>query len=254
MIKLPEDPFDDRIFDPKFYIKKIIESRILGTGVHLTIPKKRQVCISYRQIRIWGIKNALIKFIDILYFKIISKLNLNKNQITGKIIEKRIIDLREEFNIPKRILNERLDRIKAPAKNWNYMSKELKIAVIINAFIDSIDESFIMDLAKRRNHNKTLAEVLDRFNPNSPKIIYELEDFGFVFRARVYVTLLSKEFYNNAFSNVIRRIDSALKQLYMEYFVQNKRNEVRKADIQRLDSKIHQEILKTYRDLMEKNK
>lgn len=208
--------------NPKVYIKKILESRVLGTGVHLTNPTNKKVCISYQQIPLYGIKKALVGFIDDIYNQLLEDLPKDENQLNSSIIEESLKKITLTYPVDPNILLDKFEKVKNPIENWNFMDISLKIAVIINAFFDSIDET-MKNLAENYQDNNELSILLERNGKESPTINYGLEDFGFVFRARIYCWLYSLYRCNNSYLNLIKRIDTHLYRLYHEYFVEKNR-------------------------------
>lgn len=207
---------------PEIYIKKIIESRILGTGVHLTSLNNKKLCISYQKIPIYGIKKALVGFINDIYDQLMEDLPKNENELNSSIIEESLKKLALVYSVDPNILLDKFKEVKIPSENWNSMDVSLKIAIIINSFFDSIDET-MKNYAEKYEENNELFELLERNRKDAPPINYDLEDFGFVFRARIYCWLYSWYRCNNSYLNLIKRIDKQLYRLYREYFVEKKR-------------------------------
>jgi hypothetical protein len=219
---------DTNFDDPVKFIYQIIESRILGTGVQLNSEQKKSF-ITYRKIPIWGIKKALITFIKKMYDDVLSNLNLKEFEFSSSFVESNLISLTTTYNIK---LKEKLHYIKEPAENWNAMDSLMKSGMLINAFIDTFDESceyyiehsnVALQNAVEEEDYKTLRNILQRLNKTIDtslpvNINYKLEDFGFIFRARIYVSYISK-FYNNGYSNVVKRLDEQLRHLFNEYFL-----------------------------------
>ena len=220
--------------NPEKFIYQIVESRILGTGVQLSIERLKS-CLAYRKIPIWGIKKPLYVFIKKMYADLTFNLNLKQFEFSSSFVEKKIIFLRDDYGIHKPILEEKLKQIMEPSENWNAMDALLKTGMLINAFIDAFDESYEYNIehpetkfknaTEEANYQRVRNILQRRFkstnkepNESSIKINYKLEDFGFIFRAHNYVSHINN-FYHNGFANVLKRLDNSLKDLYQEYFM-----------------------------------
>lgn len=203
-------------------IKKMIESRILGTGVHLTNPEPYRICLGYSQIPVWGIKKALTRFVDDNFSYIIQNIDPESNQSLIEQIRKSLFRMAGLYRVDPEILEKKLEKLKIPKENWNYMDQDMKIAVTIGAYFDAFDETRIRML-KENPARSDLYKLLERDKASAPDIKYGLEDFGFVFRARNYTHALSEIRFNGGYSTVLSRLDKVLKRLYREYFVEDKR-------------------------------
>ncbi|MHA1821677.1 MAG: hypothetical protein ACTSU2_17305 [Promethearchaeota archaeon] len=275
--------YDD---NPSEYLKKIIEGRFFGTGVHLTNPSKRIYCISYSQFKIKGIKGVLTRFIRNFYGYIEDVISLDPSVYSSKYLEQGLIEISNDFLIDNDSLKQRFNKLKEPIENWNNMDILIKSGVIINAFFEEFETSQIIlieDLNRLNKLKERIQSKTDYFNhllddPNkrllnylndlqnlriilgrnedaenlgttSKKIDYYLEDFGFVFRARIYSAFTSFIFYNGAFSGIIHKLDELLGLLYEDYFI----NKLRGAEIRELKER-YKKFLPNYLKENEKDK
>ncbi len=206
----------------KDFIKEIIKARVLGTGVHLTNPKKGVICVSYRNIRIWGIKTILLDFISDLLYTITKSISITESDFDIIGLEKTLHDISSDYEIEEEILKKNIKDVKIPKNIWRTMDNFMRIGVLINTFFDSLDKSYEINLEKSLNQNLELVNLLERNKEDAPRINYKLEDFGFVFRARIYCSITTKRKKRNSYENVVKRIDSELKKLYIEYFVEKR--------------------------------
>ncbi|MHA1339755.1 MAG: hypothetical protein ACTSRZ_09725 [Promethearchaeota archaeon] len=235
------EDLDNIFFDqydlPEYFIRKLIEARILGTGTHLQFsPNKNELSkISYAKIPIKKIEEPLFTLVEIIFQDFLPIIPENVEDLLVDKFEQRFFEIYRKYRIKKRFLNKFLKEIRDPPENWNYMDKPLKIIMCLNAFFNALDESMIADFKRPIKRLKYLHDLLQRENPDAPEIKYYLEDFGFVFRARMYIDLTAQLCRTNEFNEIISMLDEYLINLYIKYFVEEmKPYSVRMVEEQRL--------------------
>jgi len=220
-----DDIFLEQYEIPDYFIRKLIESRILGTGTHLqfSIIQNGVTKISYAKIPIQNIEEPLFALIELIFNDLLPIIPKTSDELSIEIFENKFFEIYRKYRIKKRFLIKSLNETKEPIENWNYMDKSLKIIMILSAFFNSIDTSLIYDFEKPIKRFRNLHNMLQRNNPNAPKIEYYLENFGFVFRARGYIDLVSQILKTNEYDEIISNLDNYLINLYIEYFIDEKK-------------------------------
>ncbi len=204
------------------YIQDMINARIKGTAIHLDINTENEEVslISYKKHRIWGLKTLIKDLIEDIFNIFYRSLPNN-----GKLVNPEedlltpIEELCNRYNVSLKNVRKLIDERKEPKRIWETLDVEQQALFIINAFFDAFEENLIDSYFISASFWK-FTFIKFKLKPTLKRADFGLKDFGFVFRARGYSYVFSKNIYNNAFTNTIKRLNKLLYQEYKETFLE----------------------------------
>lgn len=210
------------------FIYQVIYARIAGTGIHLVEGKKDERIgrITYKEYKVWGIKTFIKEIVEFIYCFLTENLPKDKELFNSDELMKPLMSLCELFNCSIAEFETNIESLKIFPEIWDTMDFEQQAAFYINAFFEVLDEvgvdnykiALIMSqLFGFLYRNKTI-QINQHYLQNFD---FLKKDFGFVYRAREYVKAFSYCVYNGSFNNLIKRINKALYQEYLDTFIFN---------------------------------
>jgi len=204
----------------------MINARIAGTALHLNIDDNRASGqISYKKYRIWGIKTIIRSFVRDIFDIIYEHLPENELDLSPNDLLKPLHILAERYSISYENILSFIEERKKPKKIWEPLDTDLKAIFYVNSFFEAFEKNLIDE------YYIALKFFNPKIQPQLKPADFWLKDFGFVFRARGYSRIFSKNVYNNGFANTITRLNKILYLEYRETFIDNTTQNSSEGDI-----------------------
>ncbi len=117
-----------------------------------------------------------------------------------------------EFGVDHQIFDQKFRELLEDPIFWQSMDVDQRLAFLINAFFDALDETRVQIGAETIGMVNTF---MGRPAPPFPKM---LADFGFLFRCREYARVYSDRVCAGGFENTVKRASRLLVREYEEQF------------------------------------
>jgi hypothetical protein len=190
------------------FILDILQARIAGTGMNLSVKKTSVVGYNNRHIR--GIKKLVDEMIKYFYAEITSELPIKEDKFDSEQLKPIIYKLGDKFHIPSNYIQKEIEATLSGQQMIRGITEEMTSAFIINAFFNAFD-TYREDFAS--NSISIIQNMfVRRLNRNLPN--FKQSNFGFLFRAREYSKSFSDVVYNGGFNGTVKRISNALLDEY----------------------------------------
>lgn len=195
----------------------MIYARVAGTAMHLAIGENNQ--ITYKKYRIWGIKTLIRYLVEDIFNIFID--NLPENEETLEPEQDLIVPLKElseRYMVPLPLVKRYIEERKAPKQIWETLDADQQVMFIINAFFEAFEENLVESYYVAINFSK-LITLNPKLKITLKRLDFSLGNFSFVFRARGYSHIFSKNICNNGFNNTVKRLNDLLLKEYIDTFI-----------------------------------
>ena len=199
-------------------------ARIAGTAIHLNFEQNRNHSrISYKKHKIWGIKSLIHDFVEDLFQIFYNNLPENEDALEPE----------QDLMVPIKILCDRyivnfqtflgfLQERKAQKVIWDTMDNFQQAIFIVNAFFEAFEKKLVDSYYVALDYLKFITLDLNLEPKLKPKD-FQLDDFGFVYRARGYSQIFSKKICNGGYHNTVKRLNETLSKEYQNTFLTKKK-------------------------------
>ncbi len=210
------------------FIHQVLYARVAGTGIHLVdnIKNERTGKISYKEYKIWGIKSFINEFVHDIYTALVLKLPENESKFNSDDLIEPLLSLCEKFNCSTIDFEKNIESLKIFPEIWETMDNEQQASFYLNSFFEILENSRINNYKIALSFSQLLCVLFGKngIRENEQElrdIDFLKKDFGFVFRAREYVKAFSYSLSNGHYKNLLKRLNQALYQEYLDTFIFN---------------------------------